>query len=256
MKKYLSWLLLLFCIPAAVSAQFGLPSGFDFKAFTSQEELALWLIQYDTAQYRIQQFDATTQRETQICLPLKDDAWKVYSGKIDSTGMLNVRMFTINSKGKIELSKKVNDTGSVNAMARALFDAQKEVRNINLFSSSRDFVRVNTDNSITVWCFPENVDKQNISYGPELIFWYSEDGKTMITTKHKSYTLQKAEIEAGVLLFQIPNDKMPMISLIYLAHRFCTTYPELKIAYKTGISTFYYRIAEHTSSWQHQAAPK
>lgn len=254
MKKCLPGIIFLLCgFSFSAYAQFGLPPGFDIKAFKQQEDLALWMLQYDSAQYRIHQFDTSTVRETQICIPAKDNGWKVYSGKLDSNGLSRVHLFLISGKGKIERQTKTTDTTLSDAMARALYNARLELSKMNYTSAWRNFIRTNLDNSITVWAFPDNTNCTSTFYGPELSWWYSEDGLKVIATKHKTPALQGAKKQAGITTYELLSEKMPSLELIYIAHRFRRSCTELNIIYKTGTSTFFYRAEEQTTSWQHQA---
>lgn len=247
--------LLLPLIPTAIFAQgFGLPPGFELKKFQANEDQALYFLQYDSACQRVAAFDHLPASTDFICYSTKS-GWKVVAGKIDSAGFnKTATYYMVDSKNNVTLQKKKFDTLQVASMAIALYKSSVALSKLNIKTPVwKKFVKINLDQTITVWAFPDADASGNIWYGPECAWYYSADGKTPITNK----IVNKAPLMAGksgnVLNLTCPTEKMPTIGLIWLAHRYKLVYNEINISYKTGTSTLHYNVDEKTYAWDHVA---
>lgn len=249
-------LILLLACPLLISAQgFGLPPGFDLKAFQKNEEQALWYLQYDSTWQFVSTFDHISGNKDYICYPDKR-GWKTVCGSVDSSGFkADASFYQIDSKHVVSTAKKKFDTVLVASLGRALYNANMALAKLNIKSAAgwRKFVRVNLDQTITVWAFCDTDASGNIWYGPECAWYYSADGRTLTTSK----VVNKAPMMAGktdqYLNFSCPTDKMPSIGTIWLAHKYKANFPEINVKYKTGVSTLRFNAAEKTYSWEHAA---
>lgn len=254
MKQRLPLLLLLLALPTLFFAQgFGLPPGFDLKQFQKNEEQALWFIKYDSMITRVSNFDRNVAGKDFVCFQDKK-GWKVVAGKIDSAGMSNSVWFQIDAKNVVTAMKKKTDTVLVASLARAIYNASLQHKKLNLGSAVwKKYARVNADLTITVTMYCDQDASGKVWYGPECNWWYSADGKNVVTTK----IINQAPIMAGVtgnaLNLSCPKEKMPTIGTMWIAYRMMDKYPEVNVAYKTGTSTLFYNAAEKTYSWQHAA---
>lgn len=259
MKQYYLRILFLLLIAAPVLSKaqgFGLPPGFDLKTFQKNEESALWFIQYDSTWQFVCDFAHISPNRDYICYPDKK-GWKVVTGTLDSSGFqADASFYQVDAKHAVTQSKKKFDTVMVAAMGRALYNANMALNKLNIKVSAgwRKFVRVNnTDQSITVWAFCDADPSGNIWYGPECAWYYSPNGRQLMTSK----IVNKAPMMAGkagqMLNLSCPTDKMPTIGTIWLAHRYKAKFGEINVKYKTGTSSLRYNQDEKTYSWEHVA---
>jgi hypothetical protein len=241
--------------PFLASAQgFGLPAGFELKKFEANQLQAMYFLDYDSAWQRVAAFDHLPQTKDVICYEDKK-GWKVIVGTVDSSGFnKEAAYYTVDAKNIVTLSKKKFDTIQVASMGRALYNANKALAKLNIKAGSwKKFSKVNLDQSITIWAFPDVDAEGNIWYGPECAWYYSPNGSALMTSK----IVNKAPILAGktgsVLALSCPTEKMPTIGAIWLSHRWKLAYNEINVSYKTGTSTLHYNVAEKTYAWDHTA---
>jgi hypothetical protein len=249
-----SLIVLIFFAPFLVCAQgFGLPAGFELKKFEANQLQAMYFLQYDSAWQRVAaSFPVNTGKDV-ICYQDKK-GWKVVAGTVDSSGFKEAGYYMVDLKNQVTLSKKKFDTVLVASMGRALFNANKALAKLNIkVASWKKFSKVNLDQSITIWAFPDTDAAGNIWYGPECAWYYSPNGQQLMTSK----IVNKAPTMAGktgtVLNLSCPSEKMPTIGTIWLSHRWKRTYTEVNVTYKTGTSTLHYNTAEKTYAWDHAA---
>lgn len=256
MRNRIPLLLILLVLPLAAIAQggFGLPAGFDLKQFQKNEEQALWFIQYDSMLTRVQTFDRGMPGKDFVCYQDKK-GWKVVCGTIDSAGIKNTRWFQIDSKNVVTEMKKKGDTVLVASIARALYNGHLQHSKLNIAGSAswKKYARVNADQTITVTYFPDKDASGKIWYGPECNWWFSADGTTLVTTKVMNRTLAAASTTSNTIDFSLPAEKMPTVGAIWMAYRYMQTYPQINVAYKTGVSTLSYNATSKTYSWMHAA---
>jgi len=256
MKQRLPLLILLLVLPAIFYAQggFGLPPGFDLKQFQKNEEQAMWFIQYDSMITRVSTFDRGMTGKDFVCYQDKK-GWKVVAGTIDSLGMSNTRYFQVDAKNVVTEMKKKGDTVLVASIARAIFNANIQHKKLNLAVSSswKKYARVNADQTITVSMFCDQDAGGTIWYGPECAWWYTADGKNVVTTKIINTAPMMAGINANTINLSCPKEKMPTVGTMWLAYRMMQKYPHINVAYKTGTSTLNYNATDKTYSWQHAA---
>lgn len=238
-----------------MSAQFGLPTGFDQKTFQKNEDQAMWFLSYDSAYTAASTFDHITAGKDFICIPDKKN-WQVIVGTLDAErGFKDVINYVVDAKHVATVAKKRYDTVMVGNMGRALYYANAAVTKSNIQAPGgwRKFVKLNDDKSITVWEFNDADASGNIWYGPECIYYYNADGRSLSTSKIVNKTPLMAGKAGTVINLSCPSDKMPTISSMWIAYRYMKGYPEVNIAYKTGTSTLRYNTAELTYAWEHVA---
>lgn len=237
----------------AIAQGFGLPPGFELKKFEANQAQVMYFLDYDSAWQRVAAFDHLPATKDVICYPDKK-GWKVVAGKVDSTGFKEATYYTVDLKNVVTISKKKFDTVQVASMGRALYNANIALAKLNIKAASwQKFSKINLDQTITVWAFPDADASGNIWYGPECAWYFSPDGRRLVTSK----IVNKAPMMAGktgtALNVSYPVEKMPTIGAIWLAHRFKLTYNEVNVSYKTGISTLHYNVLEKTYAWDHTA---
>ena len=253
-RLFLCFLLLL-TVPAFSQGGFGLPPGFDLKTFQKNEEQAMYFLQYDSAWQFVSAFDHLPASKEYICYQDKR-GWKVVAGTIDSSGFKSDAVYyTVDNKHVVTVARKKFDTVQVTAMAHAYYNAGKALAKLNIKSSAgwHKFVRVNLDQSITVWAFPEADASGAIWYGPECSWYYSPNGTQLMTSKIVNKAPQMAGKAANALNMNCPTDKMPTVGTIWLAHKYKKSYSDINISYKTGTSTLRFNEAEKTYAWEHVA---
>ena len=255
-QAYLRTLLIAFISLTSflASAQgFGLPAGFELKKFEANQTQAMYFLQYDSVWERVMAFDHLPATKDVICYSDKK-GWKVVAGTVDTSGFKEAVYYIVDAKNQVTVSKKKFDTVQVASMGRALNNANIALAKLNLKAPSwKKFVKINLDQSITVWAFPDKDASGNIWYGPECAWWYSPNGKTLTTTKIVNKPAVMAGAAGSVLNVSCPTEKMPTIGTIWLAHRFKLKYNEVNVSYKTGTSTLHYNVAEKTYAWDHTA---
>ncbi len=249
-----SLIVLIFFAPALVCAQgFGLPAGFELKKFEANQLQAMYFLQYDSAWQRVASSFAMNTEKDVICYQDKK-GWKVVAGTVDSSGFKEASYFIVDLKNQVTLSKKKFDTIQAASMGRALFNANKALAKLNMkVSTWKKFAKVNLDLSITIWAFPDADASGNILYGPECAWYYSPNGRNLVTTKIVNKPPVIAAKTGTVLNVSLPTEKMPTIGTIWLSHRWKLTYTEISVTYKTGTSTLIYNVAEKTYAWDHAA---
>ena len=140
-------------------------------------------------------------------------------------------------------------------MARALHSANEALAKMANKAPAgwRKFVKVNADQTITVWTFCDSDASGTIWYGPECSWYFSADGRSLVTSK----IVNKAPVMAGksgqTLNLSCSTEKMPTLGIIWIAHRYKTSFTEINVSYKTGTSTFRYNTNEKTYAWEHSA---
>ncbi|HEU4718163.1 MAG TPA: hypothetical protein VFU15_10025 [Bacteroidia bacterium] len=232
---------------------FGLPPGFDLKAFQKNEDQAMWLVQYDSAWIHTASYDHLPQSRDYVCLPDKK-GWKVVTGTLDSSGFRDAVYYSVDAKNAVTRAQKQTDTALVNAMARALYNSNAALGKLNIKASGwRKFVKINADMTIAVWALCDADGSGNIWYGPECTWYYSSDGRKLTTSK----IVNKAPLMAGkagqTLNLSCPTDKMPTVGTMFIAHKYRMDYTEITISYRTGSSTFRYDQSNKSYSWEHNA---
>jgi hypothetical protein len=140
-------------------------------------------------------------------------------------------------------------------MGRALFNSKTALARLTVKPAAgwRRFVKINADQTITVWAFCDADPSGAIWYGPEYAWYYSADGRKLNTSKAINKSPLLAGKSAQSLNFSCPTDKMPSVGTIWIAHKYKMAYPEINISYKTGVSTLRYNKDEKTYSWEHTA---
>jgi hypothetical protein len=237
----------------AFSQGFGLPPGFELKKFEANQAQAMYFLQYDSAWQRVAAFDHLPQSKDAICYPDKK-GWKVVAGTADTSGFKDATYYIVDSKNAVTISKKKFDTVQVASMGRALYNSGVALNKLNIKAPSwKKFAKVNLDQSITIWAFPDADASGNIWYGPECAWYYSPNGMALMTSKIVNKAPMMAGKSGSVLNVSCPTEKMPTIGTIWLAHRFKLTYNEVNVSYKTGTSTLHYNVAEKTYAWDHTA---
>ncbi len=160
----------------------------------------------------------------------------------------------VDAKNIVTISKKKFDTIQVASMARALYNSSIALSKLNMkVSGWKKFSKINLDQSITIWNFPDADASGNIWYGPECTWYYSSNGRVPVTSKIVNKVPLMSGKSGAVLNLSCPTEKMPTIGLIWLAHRYKLSYNEINISYKTGTSTLHYNVAEKTYAWDHVA---
>lgn len=240
--------------PAIVFAQgFGLPAGFELKKFEANQAQAMYFLQYDSAWQRVTSSFAMNTEKDVICYQDKR-GWKVVAGTVDSSGFKEASYFIVDLKNQVTLSKKKFDTIQVASMGRALHNANLALAKLNIKAPSwKKFSKVNLDLSITIWAFPDADASGNVWYGPECAWYYSANGRSLVTSKIVNKVPVMAGKSGAVLTVTCPTEKMPTIGTIWLAHRWKLSYNEVNITYKTGTSTLHYNVSEKTYAWDHAA---
>jgi hypothetical protein len=256
-QTYLRTLLACFCLaPAFVFAQgFGLPPGFDVKAFERNQDLAYYFVKYDSIWQSVSSFDNIPGSKDYICYPDKK-GWKVVAGTVDSLGFKNDAVYyAVDGKNVVTIQKKKFDTVLVASMGRALFNSNKALNKLNIKSAGgwKKYVKQGSDMTLAVWMFPDADAQGTIYYGPELAWYYSSNGNQLTTSKIINKPAVAAAKAGQVLTFNLPADKMPSVGTIWLAHRYKATFTEINVNYKTGTSTYRYNAAEKTYAWEHVA---
>ncbi|MCU0433771.1 MAG: hypothetical protein MUC87_09990 [Bacteroidia bacterium] len=253
MKK-LILILFTFLAVHAVNAQFGLPPGFDIKAFQQTEREVNWMLECDTARQLVQQADEATVQQTLICIQnTKNTGWQVYAGQLDSNGLFKQVRYTISEKGKVEKQSKPGDTTQCDAMARALWQAHKLSLKYNRPEAKQFYVHVNADLSITVNAFTVMSSASRIEYDDECNWWFSADGKRLVTSKIIRHGVNAVDPVNGIPQFII-REKMPTAGIMYNIYRF--RYPSATVEYRTGISTCHFKANEGMRTWEHVAKEK
>jgi hypothetical protein len=257
MKQFYTRLLLFLLLPllpaTAFAQGFGLPPGFELKKFQANEDQAIWFLQYDSAYQFVAAFDHISAPKDFICYPDKK-GWKVVVGTVDSSGFTNPVFYQVDAKNVVTVARKKYDTIQVANMGRGLYNAKQALVKINnKVTGWRKFVKINTDQTVVVWAFPDIDAAGNIWYGPECAWYFNPDGRTLSTSK----IINKAPMMAGkagtTLNLSCPTDKMPTVGTIWLAHKYKLTYNDVNVSYKTGTSTLHYNVAEKTYAWDHTA---
>ncbi|CAN5780948.1 hypothetical protein BH11BAC7_BH11BAC7_19000 [soil metagenome] len=250
----ISLITLIAFAPAFLIAQgFGLPAGFELKKFEANQSQAMYFLEYDSAWQRVAAFDHLDDNKDFICYQDKR-GWKVVAGKADTSGFKEAAYYNVDLKNQVTLSKKKFDTIQVTAMGRALHNANLALAKLNITAPSwRKFSKVNPDQTITIWAFPDADAAGNVWYGPECSWWYSPNGKTLSTSKIVNKPAVMAGKAGNTLTVNCPTEKMPTIGTIWLAQRWKIRYNEVNVTYKTGTSTLHYNVAEKTYAWDHSA---
>ncbi|CAN5380180.1 hypothetical protein BH09BAC5_BH09BAC5_15170 [soil metagenome] len=237
----------------AFTQGFGLPLGFELKKFQANETEALYFIDYENACQLVTDFDHVPSSKDFVCYTDKK-GWKVVAGTVTEDGFKDESYYFVDAKNQVSVSKKKFDTIQVTAMATALYNATVALKKLNIHASVwKKFMKINLDQTITVWAFPDIDATGNIWYGPECAWYYSSNGKSLVTSK----IVNKAPMLAGksgqILNLSCPSEKMPTIGTIWLAHYLQLKYNEVNITYKTGTSTYHYNPADKTYAWDHTA---
>lgn len=252
MKKLTLILLLLSAFN--LHAQFGLPPGFDIKAFKQAEQQVQWMLECDTAAMVVKNYDSTLHNKTLICIQnSKGQSWQVYAGKLDSNGLFRQVRYTVNEKGKVEKQTKTGDTTQCDALARALWNAKKISLKFERPDKKRFYIQTNPDLTIKVTAFTEMKDAKRLEYDDECNWWFSADGTRLITSKIIRHGLNAISIEKGVPHFMI-KEKMPTVGIMYNIYRY--NYLSAIVEYKTGISTCHFKAEEQLRTWEHIAKDK
>jgi hypothetical protein len=253
MKTLFCFILFTFC-STVLSAQFGLPPGFDIKAFQQTEREVIWMLECDTAQQLVEKADATVAAQTLICIQnTKNTGWQVFAGKLDSNGLFKQVRYTISEKGKVEKQTRTGDTTLCDAMARALWHAKQLSQKYHRPEAKRFYVRSNTDLSIQVNAFTEMQSSARIEYDDECNWWFSANGTKLVTSKIIRHGIVNTDIQNGTPRFQT-KEKMPTAGIMYNIYKF--RFPVAEVEYRTGISTCHYKASEMLRTWEHEAKEK
>lgn len=255
------YLLALLVLPFSASAQFGLPQGFDVKAFQKDEETAFWLMQYDTAMMRTPlSGDVYDEKYPDIPFVFQDkkNNWHGVHGHLDSAGHYHViTHHQLDAKGVAKVVKDKPDTLFFGATARALRNAHNDLRKAmpDNWDKMEPHIRRNADNSLTVWFLPQYSRGSGAAqYGTEFTCYYSPNGSQLMATKKYIRPLQTAAFDQNKeLLLDYSLEKMPTLGALYFAHCFQAEFKTIGIRYKKGTSIITYNREEKTYAWQHNA---
>lgn len=260
MFKYI-FVTLLLLAPAGMYAQFGLPPGFDTKAFSKDEETIFWLLKYDSV---TQQTPAPhiemnfPEYAISFAWSDKKNNWHVVYGKLDSLNQFRkTTHHTINTKNKVAISKDKLDTAFTGGAARALTNGQLQLKKDmpDDWNKMQGFVKRNPDNSYTVWFLPGNYRRSTVYYGMDCTYYFDAKGNHIVASKKNVKTaIRSAEKnpEQDITL-DYPAEKMPTFGAMFFAYQQQANFKSIVLKYKKGSSTLTYNRADKTYAWEHAA---
>ena len=252
-KNYLFSVLFLMIIAGTLKAQFGLPMGFNVKEFKKNEETALWILLYDTVTMKVRNFDRIPADKEVIAVQDKS-GWKVVAAELTAGSYQNATYYTVDNKYTVTAMKRKPDTTALVAVSRAMYQANENLKKLNIkVSNWKKAVKINADQTIHVFAFCDGDANGTIWYGPECIWYFTADGKNLSASKIVNKAPMMAGKAGNVLNVNCPTDKMPTLGLIWLAHRYKTSFATVNVAYKTGTSTYLFNKDQGIYSWEHMA---
>jgi hypothetical protein len=258
MFKYISVTLLLLA-PAGMFAQFGLPPGFDTKAFSKDEETIFWLLKYDSV---MQQTPTPAMELNQpeddaaFAWTDKKNNWHVVHGTLDTANRFHAASHhTVNSKNKVASSKDKIDSEFADGAARALRNGLLQLKKDmpNDWNKMQRFVRRNIDNGYTVWFLPENKSGNTAYYGMDCTYYFDAKGNHITASKKNTKTAIRSvekNREQDITL-EYPAEKMPTFGVMYFAYQQEANFKSIAVKYKKGTSTLTYNPADKTHAWEH-----
>lgn len=252
-KNYIFSVLFLMLITGTLNAQFGLPMGFNVKEFKKNEETALWILMYDTVTMKVRSFDGIPSDKEVIAVQDKS-GWKVVAAELTAEGYQNAMYYNVDNKYNVTALKRKPDTTALAAVSRAMYQANENLKKLNIkVSNWKKAVKINADQTIHVFAFCDGDANGTIWYGPECIWYFPADGKSLSASKIVNKSPMMADKAGNVLNVSCPTDKMPTLGLIWLAHRYKINYATVNVAYKTGSSTYLFNKDQGIYSWEHMA---
>ncbi|MGC2235212.1 MAG: hypothetical protein WA584_03575 [Pyrinomonadaceae bacterium] len=190
--------ILLFLIFTALSfSVFGQKKdapNFDIADFNKKAETAEWLVEYDNVAWKTSDVVMTQDKKELERLGKewfsfqdKNNLWHAVYGKYENDKYDMVFHFTMDGAGKItRISDKI-DADFLNAHARALATAIKEMtlKVGNDTPKFNQYIRQNADKTFSVWILPAFQTNGVAAYGREFIYTIDRTGGKII--KDDSY---------------------------------------------------------------------
>lgn len=169
--------------------------NFDIADFNKKAEVAEWLVRYDAVAWKTS--DALMAQDKKdlarlgkewFCFQDKTGVWHAVYGKYADGKFDLVFHFTMDEKFNVKRSEEKPDAEFLNAYARALVAANREVERAlkgaphPLFNQ---YVKQNADKTFTVWILPAFQPDGLAVYGGEFVYTISAAGDKIL--KDESY---------------------------------------------------------------------
>jgi len=162
---------------------------FDVKDFDKKFEVVQWLVDYDKVAWVTT--DVLMKEDKEVlnklgsewfCFKDSDGVWNAVYGKLSDSGYDAVLVYAIDSAGKTtKVSKKV-DQDFLTRHARALSTARKKLSMSIPANSPRfnQYIRQNTDKTLSVWLLPAFQRDGTAVYGGEAIYTIDAAGEKIL----------------------------------------------------------------------------
>jgi hypothetical protein len=186
-KKMLLFTLL--SCPFIVSAQKNKMPDFDVAELNAKDDLALWLCRYDAVAWVTSDSVSASPKEQMqqlgkqwFCFKEKKQ-WHAVYGKYKDGSFNMVFHYVSDSAGKIKRIYSPIDSSMSGAFSRALINSDQMMRkylDTNYKLQFNQYIRLDSDKSISVWLFPAFQGDGSAVYGAEFYYKYDDHGNKLL----------------------------------------------------------------------------
>ncbi len=235
---------------------------FDNEKFNENFEIAQWLYDYDAVAWWTSDSVLTGSKDELdrigtewFCYQDDKNNWHAAYGKFENNKYDLVFHYIIDAEYNFTLSKEKIDTTLLNSHSRALINANKRLKskygkkiNIRL----NQFIKRNSDNTLSVWLIPAFQITGEAVYGGEFHYIYNEYGNDLLAQNNykqsafKAFNIDNKETD---ITLNYRDKEVPTLGSIYFAWYYKKKFNSISIDCKESISTILFEDGSY--SWVH-----
>lgn len=259
MRNFL--ILILIGISISANGQKKKSGTFDIEDFNRKMEDVEWLIKYDMVAWKTSD-SAMAQNPKEVemlgsewfCFK-ENNLWHAVFGKYQDNNFDMVFHFVMDNKGVVKRTSDKVDTLLSNTFSRALITAQGKLSSSNAKAniSFNQYIRKNSDNTITVWILPAFQPSKVAVYGGEFIYQIDSTGNNIL--KDDSYftgQYQGFEVDnPGEVWLDYSQTDKPTLGGIFFAYYYKSYFPSIILDTQKSQSTLMQRENDKAYYWVH-----
>ncbi len=239
------------------------PTQFPVGEFSAHVKTAEWLIQYDTAAWRLSEevshADMDLLQRTGkewFVYRGRDSLWYGAYGRFQDTAYDLAMHYRINREDSIEIvTEPKPDTLMLHAVSRCIRSSYKQAGAIlgRSYVRMNKFIRLNGDRSISIYLLPALQPAEVAMYGGEFHYRYDEYGRKLLEKQEYyrgGFKGLRLNTEREIKLIY-EDVKFPTLGAVYFALRYRNRFREIRIETLESLSvlTFNQSRGYH---WEHR----
>jgi hypothetical protein len=252
----------------SASAQKRGAKGLDVQAFSEKVALAEWLLKYDAVAW--QTSDSVMARPAAererlgnewFCFQAEDSSWHAVYGRYEHPTYELVFHYRMDAGGTIHRSSQPLDTAFLQAHARALQTANRELLSLKASVNIRfnQYIRQQADSTFTVWIFPAFQPNGYAVYGGEFCYVLDAGGANILADRSYRQGVFRAFAvdEPREITLDYSELEQPSLGAIFFSWYYKRFFTSIRIETRHHTTTPF-RQEDNSFTWLHweKTAPK